>query len=128
MGLSDLYKPEPQLFEANGNSYSIAIGLDDIAKLEKACQAGLFAIGQMLQQGHTSVLIQIISLTAKRKTDVGYQLIDDLAEIGALMRSPECTVALSAALVAVGNALSGGPALPTQSETGHKPVSRRKTS
>jgi hypothetical protein len=128
MGLSDLYKPEAKLFEVDGVGYSIAIGLDDIAKLEKACQAGLFAIGEMLMQGHTSVLIQILSMTARRKTEVGYQPVEDLAEIGKLMRSGECSAALADALAAVGNALSGVTVSATPSETGPKPVSRRKTS
>ena len=125
--LSEMFRPEPVAFSVGDVEYQITIGLDDVAALEKACDAGLGAIGRMITNGHVSVMLQIMALTAKRVTEVGPQPIGDIAEIGALAGSEEAVLALGEALTVVKNALSPEPQ-PAQSESGSEPVSTRKRS
>jgi hypothetical protein len=118
--LADMYAPQAFPFKVGEAEYQAMLGLGDVAALERECQAGLSAIGQMLIDGHTAILIQVIVAAVKKKTEVGFQRLEDLAEVGTLMRSTECVVALSEALSGVGNALSGGKPSPAPLEIGSK--------
>jgi hypothetical protein len=125
--LSDLYKAEIRPFSVGDVKYHISVDLDHVQTLEAECGASLGAIGQMIANGHVSVMIRIMAITAKRITEVGPQPVNDLAEIGMLIRSNDAMTALAEALAAVKNVLSP-EAQPPPSESGSEPASTRKRS
>lgn len=121
------FSAKPIIVDLNGTSYQVLMGLDELARIEKACDGGLSDIFSRMQAGHLSVLIQVIAGVVKKKTEVGYQALD-LSEVGPLAQSAEIGQALGQAVQSLGNALGLMAPSPPVSGNGSPQASPSKAS
>jgi hypothetical protein len=97
---------KPVNFECNDRKYQIKLGLDELAKIEIACdKTGLPDLVAQMQAGMLSVLINVAIICVRKETEVGYQAIE-LHEVGPLVKEGNAFAsAIALAVEQLGNAL-----------------------
>jgi hypothetical protein len=96
---------KPFNFECNERKYQIKLGLDELAKIEKACNSGLPDILAQMQAGMLSVMVTVALICVRKETEVGFQAIEP-HEVGPLVKEGNAfATALASAVGELGNAL-----------------------